>query len=68
MKMDIDQRKLAKVSSLLFIFFQKMLGSRKIMKIQGKLEGTINESRIEWLAGMALLFTEFAKCDLYIQD
>ena len=50
MKIDID-KKFGEVSSAIF-FSQKMVGSRKIMKIQGKLEGMIKESRIEGLAGM----------------
>ena len=30
-----------------FCFLKKVVGSRKIMKIQGKLEGVIKESRID---------------------
>ena len=52
MKIDNYQNIFAKVSSA-FFFLQKMVGSRKIMKIQGQLEGMIKESCIEGLAGMS---------------
>ena len=39
-------------SKLSYCFLQKMVGSRKIMKFQGKLEGVVKESHIEGLAGM----------------
>ena len=47
-----------------YFFLQKMVGSRKIMKIQGKLEGVIKESRIEGLAGI-YVFLNLIFCKYY---